>query len=141
LAFNAAVSCAGESAPDANAAETNARLDTLFGAHLPYEKFLGRLKQATASSNWSQVATLIAYPITMRLAGQKTKIASPRAFLSHVGEIMTPKVINAIQAQDFGGIFANSEGVMIGDGEVWFSGICAASSCAGGPIKITAIHP
>ena len=128
-------------APDANATDINVRLDALFGAHLPYEQFLAHLKRATASRNWSQVATLIAYPITVPLEGRKSKIASPRAFLSHVGQIMTPKVIEAIQAQAFGGIFANSDGVMIGNGEVWFSGICGVSSCADAAIKITAIHP
>ena len=54
---------------------------------------------------------------------------------------MTPKVIRAIQVQAFSGIFANADGVMIGNGEVWFSGICGNLSCTDAPIKITAIAP
>jgi hypothetical protein len=133
--------CAAELTVVGDISDTNARLDTLFGAHRPYEQFLARLQKATKASNWSEVAKMIAYPISFSMAGRKTKVASENAFLHLVTRIMTPKVVAAIPAQSYSGIFANGEGVMIGDGEVWFSGVCSDAACANPPIKITAIRP
>jgi hypothetical protein len=131
-----------ENPPEAgDASETNARLDALFGAHQPYEQFLHALRRATDGGNWTEVATMIAYPISVTISGKKTKLRSQKVFVALATEIMTPKVIAAIHTQAYSGIFANAEGVMIGDGEVWFSGVCRDSACTNPPIKITSIHP
>jgi hypothetical protein len=125
----------------AQAADTDARLDALFGTHRPYEQFLDHLKRSTASKDWPDIATLIAYPIHVSVMRRRFEIKSPREFLARASKIMTPKVIEAVQSQPYSSIFANAHGVMIGDGEVWFSGICGNSSCTDAPIKITAIYP
>jgi hypothetical protein len=124
-----------------DAAETNARLDALFGVHRPYDQFLQALRRATDAGNWTEVARMIAYPISVSVSGKKTKIPSPKVFVALAPQIMTPKVIAAIHTQAYSGIFANAEGVMIGDGEIWFSGVCQDSACTNPPIKITSIHP
>jgi hypothetical protein len=122
-------------------ADTDARLDVLFGSHPPYEKFLGTLKESIADKNWVAVAALVAYPIKINAAGHRMRIASPEAFLKHKDRILTAKVIDAIDRQHYAALFANANGVMIGDGEVWFSGICQDPTCAMPVIKITAINP
>jgi hypothetical protein len=123
------------------ASDIDARLDALFGAHEPYQRFLAQLKSATAAKRWPDVAALIAYPLVVPIAGKKVKIANSALFLAHPDRIFTDKVIAAVQSQTYGSLFANAQGVMIGDGEVWFSGVCRDAQCKDPPIKITAINP
>jgi hypothetical protein len=40
--------------------------------------------------------------------------------------------------QSYGQLFANSQGVMIGDGQVWFGGVCERQSCV---VRIIAFNP
>jgi hypothetical protein len=124
-----------------SSANTDARLDVLFGSHQPYEKFLGKLKDSIAAKNWRAVAALVAYPININAAGRRLRIASPQGFVTHESSILTAKVIAAIESQGYAALFANSNGVMIGSGEIWFSGICEDLKCTEPLIKITAINP
>ena len=54
---------------------------------------------------------------------------------------LTPKVLAAIKRQTYASLFANDRGVMIGDGEVWFSAVCRDAACKDAPIRIIAINP
>ena len=109
--------------------------------HQPYQDFFIALKSKAAIQDWPAIASMIAYPITLPVAGRRISIRSPRAFLKRAPEIFTPKVLAAIERQSYATLFANSSGVMIGAGEVWFSGICKEPACAVAPVKITAINP
>jgi hypothetical protein len=122
-------------------ADTDSGLDALFGAHQPYKDFLVTLKSSAATKNWPAISEMIAYPITLSVAGRRISIRSPRAFLKHAPDIFTAKVLAAIERQNYATLFANSSGVMIGAGEIWFSGICKDIACAAAPVKITAINP
>ncbi len=69
------------------------------------------------------------------------KIANPRQFLAHFDELLPQTSLDAITAQSFEGLFANAQGVMIGSGEVWFSGVCRARNCNAPPVMIVALNP
>lgn len=128
-------------APPVLAADMDATLDRLFGAHAPYEKFLTKLKLEAKAQDWSTIADQLSYPLTVRISGRRLKFEARGQFLSHVRSILTPRVLQAIAAQRYEDLFANANGVMIGNGEIWYSGICAGADCNDAPIKITAIKP
>jgi hypothetical protein len=121
--------------------ETSARLDVLFGAHEPYEAFLARLKDAVAAGDRRSVAAMVAYPLETRVAGESVTLAVPDDVLRRYDQLFAPPVVAAIGRQTYATLFANAEGVMIGDGEIWFSGICGDDACADVTVRITAINP
>jgi hypothetical protein len=49
--------------------------------------------------------------------------------------------VEAIERQTYGTLFANDQGVMIGDGQVWFGAVCDETSCAEPRIRIIALNP
>ncbi len=122
-------------------AAIDSRLDALFGSHLPYDRFLQTLKECTAAHDWRALAALVAYPIRIKIAGESRRIASAEQFLEHANGLLSARVIAAIREQRYATLFANDRGVMIGDGEIWFSGICGDTRCVDRSIKITAINP
>ena len=123
-----------------NDVETDSRLDTLFGAHEPYASFLAKLKSAAAKEDWATIGDLIAYPLKVTVGGQHLVLRSAAQFRARATNVMTAKVLNAIKEQSYAGLFANAQGVMMGNGEVWFSAICGPTDCNNAPIKITAIQ-
>jgi hypothetical protein len=128
-------------AATADHADVDSRLDTLFGSHQPYEQFLGALKSAVAAKDWPAISLLLQYPISIKLGGHRVRIKTAAEFIGHIDAIFTPKVISAVEAQSYDTVFANANGVMIGDGEVWFSGICKDAQCKVSSIMISAINP
>jgi hypothetical protein len=123
------------------AAEIDARLDTLFGSHQPYETFLASLQTMANAQDWHAIAASVAYPLKVTLGGHRTRLRTAEDFLSHRDAIMNSRVIAAIKRQTYSALFANSSGAMIGDGEIWFSGVCKNSGCTDPPLKIIAINP
>ncbi|KAB2726469.1 hypothetical protein [Brucella anthropi] len=123
------------SAAAQSAAETNQALDALFGSHAPYQQFFEKLQKAIAASDKQGVASLVDYPFRARIGGRAVKITDAAHFLADYDKIITAKVKQAILKQTYPTLFANWQGVMIGDGEVWFSGVGNSNT-----IRITAIN-
>ncbi|MCW8060438.1 hypothetical protein [Agrobacterium tumefaciens] len=123
------------SAAAQSAAETNQALDALFGSHAPYQQFFEKLQKAIATSDKQAVASMVDYPFRARIAGKAIKINDAAHFLADYDKIITAKVKQAILKQTYPTLFANWQGVSIGDGEVWFSGVGD-----GNTIRITAIN-
>ncbi len=126
-------------APDSPSIES--RLDLLFGSHEPYRAFLQELQDAVATRDRNQIAAMVSYPLRTQIAGRVVKLDNPRHFLAHFDELLPQRSLDAISAQTFAGLFANSHGVMIGSGEVWFGAVCASRDCNAPPIMITALNP
>jgi hypothetical protein len=121
--------------------DLNQRLDVLFGEHEPYREFLRDLQGAVAANARQQVAAMVSYPLRTRIRDQIVRLGDAQQFLAHYAEILTPKTVEAISRQSYQGLFANSRGVMIGTGQVWFSGICLDASCRVRTIRIIAFNP
>ncbi|MER9336477.1 hypothetical protein NKJ06_21195 [Mesorhizobium sp. M0293] len=121
-------------------ADVNSNLDTLFGNHAQYQTFFDQLKKAVGSDAKATVATMFDYPFQARIKGKALKIRDAKQFVADYDQIITGKVKAAVVKQTYGTLFANSQGVMIGDGEVWFSGICSDNSCKQQTVRITAIN-
>lgn len=127
---------AGATGADAQSSgNVDATLDTLFGAHEPYRQFLDSLKKAVAEDDRAQVAAMVAYPFHVRIDGKVVTLRDQAGFVTDYDRIVTPKVKQAIAGQSYATLFANDQGVMIGDGEVWFSGVGSNAV-----VRITAIN-
>ncbi|WP_189609144.1 hypothetical protein [Pigmentiphaga litoralis] len=127
--------------PLATKADVDARLDRLYGAHQPYADFLVALQKASAANDRQAIANMVHYPFSTLLAARRKVLKTPKAFLARYDDIMTPKVRAAIAAQTYETLFSNSNGLMIGSGQVWFTGKCVDATCAKPPrIGISAIN-
>jgi hypothetical protein len=125
----------------AEPAQVNARLDLLFGEHEAYRSFLQQLQFAVSEHARERVAGMVNYPLRTRIKGKWVRLQTPAQFLAHYDDLLTPKTQDAITRQTYGDLFANNQGVMIGKGEVWYSGVCKDKSCNSRSLKIIAINP
>lgn len=123
-----------------SSAAVNSSLDALFGTHEPFQRFLEALKTAVAENDKAAIARIVDYPFTTKLGGKNVRIADAGHFVASYDEIVTPKVKAALAKQTYATLFANAQGVMIGAGEIWFSGICGDKDCKQQTVKITAIN-
>ncbi len=115
--------------------EVNSNLDALFGEHERYHAFFDALKKAVASDDKKAVAALVDYPFQARIGDKAVKIRDAAHFVADYDKVITKKVKQALHVQAYENLFANWQGVMIGDGEIWFSGVGSANQ-----VKITAIN-
>lgn len=132
---------AAQSEAPAGSGGMDARLDLLFGEHDPYRAFLGELQGAVATDQRSRVAALVSYPLKVKIRGHVLRIGSTQQFLSHYEELLPQATRAVIAAQSYEGLFVNSQGVMIGNGQLWFSGVCGDELCSRRTIKIIAFNP
>lgn len=108
----------------------NDRLTSLFGKYEPYRDFFFQLQAAVSQGDRAEVASLINYPLRFSsLEGATEQIENSEQFLANYDRIMTGPLRSSIANQKYEDLFARDQGVMIGRGEVWFSGICAPGSC------------
>lgn len=103
--------------------------------------FLQDLQQAVATSDRVAVANLIAYPLKINgqdHAGQvqSHQITSRHQLLQQYRSIFTASVRRAILRQKPETLFANSQGLMIGNGQVW----CAVHGKSAEDLYITVIN-
>ncbi len=117
------------------AAEMNASLDSLFGEHDRYHSFFTALKKAVAEGDRKSFAAMVDYPFQARIKGKSVKIRDAAHFVADYDQVVTAKVKHALDAQAYESLFANWQGVMVGDGEIWFSAVGDP-----GEIRITAIN-
>jgi hypothetical protein len=125
----------------AETAELDARLDLLFGEHAAHRNFLRELQSAVSGHARVRVAAMVNYPLRTRITGKWVRLQTPAQFLAHYDDLLTPKIQEAISRQTCGDLFSNSQGVMIGAGEVWYSGVCNDHSCSSRSLKILAFNP
>jgi len=106
------------------AQRTNDLIDLLHGQHEPYAEFFGQIKDAFASNDPKRIASLIEYPFRRHRRGEVVDIIeTSEEFVRKFSEIVTPRVFEAVAAQEYENIFVNYKGVMFGHGAVWYSGI------------------
>jgi hypothetical protein len=118
-----------------SASEMDSTLDGLFGSHAPYKTFFDDLKQAVAANDKAAVAAMVDYPFQARINDKAVKIRDAAHFVADYDKVVTAKVKQAVAKQTYPTLFANWQGVSVGDGEIWFSGVGDGSK-----IKITAIN-
>jgi hypothetical protein len=120
------------------------RLDALFGEHERYLAFFPELKDAVIRDDRKKVAGLVNYPLNVFTGRRRMVVRSPAELLRRYREVFNDNVIEAVKAQEPDTLFANWQGVMVGDGQIWFAGVCAGKDrdtpCADKVIKVITVN-
>jgi hypothetical protein len=83
--------------------------------------FLRKLRSAVREGNKRQVASMLRYPIDVSIADKIFRVNNPEEFMHNYERIVDGSVKAAIlDEKPSRCLFSNSEGFMVGDGEVWF---------------------
>ncbi|GGY26047.1 hypothetical protein [Paludibacterium paludis] len=98
----------GPSCPDLSIAGIESRDDVL--------RFIARLKTAAEARDARALIGLTHFPV--RVSGRPMGRSQAMRSAKHV---FTDKVYRAILGQDPAQLFCNYQGVMIGNGQIWFS--------------------
>jgi len=120
------------------------RLDALFGEHERYLAVFQELKDAVIGDDRKKVASLVNYPLNVFAGRRRMVIRSPAELLRRYHEVFNENVIRAIKAQEPDTLFANWQGVMVGDGQIWFAAVCKGKDrdtrCADKTIKAISVN-
>jgi hypothetical protein len=103
-------------------------------------QFLAALQDAVKSGQPKAVAALVIFPLRVYHGRRATRIKDAPAFVRDYPHIFTTEVTRAVLAQKPGDLFHNWQGSMIGNGQVWFSGVCNDAACSHQRIGVTAVN-
>jgi hypothetical protein len=121
-------------------ADLDKSIDLSVGSHVKVQHLLTDLQQAVAQHNTAAVAALVHYPIKVNPGKHPITIKSPKAFAKDYDSIITHDISDVILKQKYDALFVNSQGVMLGDGEVWITGFCLDKNCKNSDIKVGTIQ-
>lgn len=85
------------------------------------ENFFAELRRAVAEDERAKVAAMIAYPIFVSIAGRRIRLRRQADLLRRYNLVFNRRVREALARQQVSELFVNWQGVMIGDGEIWFN--------------------
>lgn len=132
-----AASAAAAPAAEAPAEDARARIETLLGDAAQFEKVFNAFKAAVVGGDRAAVVEEVRFPLNV---GGGKKITGPGEFQRNYEKIITPAVVKAVSEQDFGKVFVNQQGVMIGSGQVWLNGQCLDQACTKTEVKVITIQ-
>ena len=115
-------------------------IDLSVGNHVKVQTLLTDLQRSVSQHNAAAVAALVHYPIKVNPGKHPITIKNPKEFIKDYDRIITPDIADAIYKQKYDALFVNSQGAMIGDGEVWITGFCLDKNCKNSDIKIGTIQ-
>jgi hypothetical protein len=116
------------------------RVSSQDGRHRGDTTFFTDLKKVGSAGDKNAVARDDCYPITVSVGGTNVKRKSGKDFVTHYDHIFSEKTVSVIEKQTYAAIFANGQGIMIGDGESWNDGICLDHDCTTQAVKIVTIN-
>ncbi|WP_099487978.1 hypothetical protein [Stenotrophomonas maltophilia] len=122
---------------EAPAEDARARIESLLGDAAQFEKVFNAFKAAVVGGDRAAVVEQVRFPLN--ISGGK-KITGPGEFQRNYEKIITPAVVKAVSGQDFGKVFVNQQGVMIGSGQVWLNGQCLDQACTKIEVKVITIQ-
>ncbi|MGH4124762.1 MAG: hypothetical protein ACREV6_17705 [Clostridium sp.] len=88
-----------------------------------FEKSFNIIKSLVQNKEISKVANYVSYPLNVNKKDKKIKIKSKEDFIKSYNTIITEDVKKALLNQEVTKTFVNYQGVMVGDGEMWFTHI------------------
>ncbi len=100
---------------------------------------LHQLQQAVAASDPRRIEPLLSFPLQVT-QGQHSSRWSRAKFRSNQRLLFNDKVRRAIAQQSADSLFRNSRGAMVGDGEVWLSGVCTNPSCSQRKVQVVTVN-
>jgi hypothetical protein len=140
ILFASALLAPGRVVAQAAPADLNKSIDMLLGDHVKVQHLLADLQQSVANHNAAGVAALVHYPIKVNPGKRPFLVKSPKAFVADYDRIITLDISEAILKQKYDALFVNSQGAMLGEGEVWITSFCLDKGCTRSDIKIGTIQ-
>jgi hypothetical protein len=131
---------AAQTSPASSTTALDKSIDLSVGDHVKVHQILTTLQQAVAKHDAASVASLVHYPIKVNPGKKPFVVKNEKAFIKDYDRIITSDIQAAIFKQKYENLFVNSQGAMIGDGEVWITGFCRDKSCRQSDIKIGTIQ-
>jgi hypothetical protein len=119
---------------------TSQSIQELLGDSTQYREVITAFQKAVKTHDATAVAALVRYPITVRSGGTKRTIKSQKKFIANYDSIITPAIAKAVEDQDWADLFVNYQGVMLGRGEVWISGVCRDKACKKADVRVITIQ-
>jgi hypothetical protein len=138
--FLISIGVAGAQTPPITPSAFDKSIDLSVGDHVQVQRLLTSLQSAVSSHNAPVVASLVHYPIKVNPGKRPFTVKNEKEFVKDYDRIITHDISDAILKQKYEGLFVNSQGAMIGDGEVWITGVCRDKSCRQSDIKIGTIQ-
>ncbi len=96
------------------------------------EAFFEQVRKAVLADDIERLSEVVSFPIVLRSGEQEVKIKDKRDFKEHAALILTTRLKSVVQNQSSGSLFKNWRGVMIGNGEIWFSEVGVKNGKADG---------
>jgi hypothetical protein len=115
-------------------------MERIYGDHRVYEDFFYSFRSSVLSKEVEKVSSHINYPLNWYSADGVKTIDSKEQFIEQYHNIFTTHLYSIVNDQKFESLFAKDAGVMFGQGEVWFSGVCVNEECKKVIVKVTAIN-
>lgn len=99
------------------------------------EAFARQVRDSVAAGDWASFAKLLYYPITI---GDTAYYDSDAFLASDPAHFFSDEWTEAIEAESCHAMFASWRGIMMGNGEIWISGVINGDTA---PILVTSINP
>jgi hypothetical protein len=129
-------------AASASAQDFDAAVRELFGDDPePYRAVIEGFQAAVREGDGAAAAGFVRYPIEVEVGGEERIVRDAAEFAAHFAEIVTPEIAAAVKNEPLAEMMVNYQGVMLGQGEVWVSGVCTDAACADPAVKVIAIQP
>src|SRR5262245_40009152 len=84
------------------------------------DAFLASLKAAGKAQDKRRVAGMVRYPVLINMPKGHKQISTSTELIAEYDRLFTISIRKAIEEQTQAWLFANRQGVMISNGEVWF---------------------
>ena len=91
-----------------------------FGSPESVDVFLRKLQAGVQAYDSSAVADLVCFPVRVNDPGEASTRIARDAFLREYNDIITDNVRAAVLRQSTADLFIRDQGIMIGDGQIWF---------------------
>lgn len=100
---------------------------------------LHRLQQAVASGDAKRVAALVSFPLQVNQGKQSRRWTRAR-FVAAYAQLFDKNLQQVLADQTPQTLFRSSRGAMIGNGEIWLSGVCQDNDCRRSKVMVIAIN-
>ncbi|MBW8781261.1 MAG: hypothetical protein JF599_05150 [Verrucomicrobia bacterium] len=103
--------------------------------------FFKDIQKAVAGDQAERLATMVLYPLTVKIDTGNVVLKAPRDFVDMYKRIITAKVKQAVNDQQSDTLFKSWRGLMIGRGQIWFDLVKLEDESKDFAYKIIAINP
>lgn len=104
---------------------------------------LQKTKAAFASANAEALSKIVHFPLRVNTPkGERISVRDPRELKAQARTIFSPSMRKVVADSQFGKLFVSAQGVMLGDGQIWFVERCpeGGRKCQARPMLIGSIN-